>query len=456
MIITYIKLFFSEAVSLFFDMAPYIMLGIGIAGMMHVILSKNFVARHIGGNNIISVFKAALFGVPLPLCSCGVVPTAVYLKNSGASKAAVTSFLISTPQTGIDSISATWGMLGPVFAVFKALAALIIGMAGGIADFLLDRKTEKPKKTTQNQTTAGTSNKHSRVYNSVQTKDIAQYGGIGGKIKEAFNYAFFELLDDIAVNFIIGLAIAAVISIAIPDDFFSSSFLSNPLVSMALMVIIGIPMYICSTSSIPIAVALIAKGISPGAAYVFLVAGPATNAASLAIIGRALGRKTTIRYLITIISGSLIFGFAMDLIYTQLGISPFGAAMAHHHGEKAAGPFLTVVSVFFLLMLIVLFYRRIRTKLKGDRSDCEYGEKETCETDKPVKEKSMTRINIEGMSCSHCTASVEKALSAVSGISTIEVSISGKYADVDGEFDQSAAEAAIRNAGYEVTGRTKA
>ncbi len=444
MIITYIKLFLSEAVSLFFDMAPYIMLGIGIAGLLHVILSKDFVARHIGGNNIASVFKAALFGVPLPLCSCGVVPTAVYLKNSGASKAAVTSFLISTPQTGIDSISATWGMLGPVFAVFKAFAALIIGMAGGMADYLLDRKAETKGPVSG----APTANNRSVV----DTEGITQYKGAGGKIKEAFNYAFFELLDDIAVNFIIGLAIAAVISIVIPDNFFEGSFLSNPLVSMAAMVIIGIPMYICSTSSIPIAVALIVKGISPGAAYVFLVAGPATNAASLAIIGRALGRKTTIRYLITIISGSLVFGFTMDLIYTQLGISPFGAAMAHHHGETAPGPFLTAVSVFFLIMLIVLFYRRIRTKIKGDRSKCECGGEESCETDKSVKEKIMTRINIEGMSCSHCTASVEKALSTVSGINAIAVSLSGKYADIDGEFDQSAAEAAIRNAGYEVAG----
>ncbi len=444
MIITYIKLFLSEAVSLFFDMAPYIMLGIGIAGLLHVILSKDFVARHIGGNNIASVFKAALFGVPLPLCSCGVVPTAVYLKNSGASKAAVTSFLISTPQTGIDSISATWGMLGPVFAVFKAFAALIIGMAGGMADYLLDRKAEKK---------GPVSGRPGHDYNSVQAEGVTQYRGVSGKTKEAFNYAFFELLDDIAVNFIIGLAIAAIISIAIPDDFFSGSFLSNPLVSMAVMVIIGIPMYICSTSSIPIAVALIAKGISPGAAYVFLVAGPATNAASLAIIGRALGRKTTIRYLITIISGSLIFGFAMDLIYTQLGISPFGAAMAHHHGEKAAGPFLTAVSVFFLFMLLVLFYRRIRAKLKGSHPNYECGGEESCRTNESIKENMMTRINIEGMSCSHCTANVEKALGAVSGIKTINVSLSGKYADINGEFDQSAAEAAIRNAGYEVTGR---
>ena len=437
MILEYIRLFFTEAVSLFFDMAPYIMLGIGIAGILHVILSKDFVARHIGGNNISSVFKSALFGVPLPLCSCGVVPTAVYLKNSGASKSSVTSFLISTPQTGVDSIAATWGMLGPLFAIFKAIAALIIGTAGGTADFLLDRRDRRrenkpePKKTSP-------------------AVSLNPYPGIWGKIKEAFNYAVFELLDDIVVNFIIGLAIAAVISIAIPDDFFSSSILSNPVVSMLLMVAIGIPMYICSTSSIPIAVALIAKGVSPGAAYVFLVAGPATNAASLAIISKALGRKTTIRYLVTIIAGSLIFGFVMDIIYRQMGVSPFGAAMSHSHSDEGVSVFMFVVSIIFLALLIILIARRVRAKIRGREPACECGHG-SCERTQE-KEQTMTRINIEGMNCSHCSASVERALSGVGGIEKINVSLEGKFAEVDGDFELAAAEEAIKNAGYTVVG----
>lgn len=449
MLLDYIELFFTEAVSLFFDMAPYIMLGIGIAGLLHVILSKDFVARHIGGNNISSVFKAALFGVPLPLCSCGVVPTAVYLKNSGASKAAVTSFLISTPQTGIDSITATWGMLGPVFAIFKAFAALIIGMSGGIADFIADKRSAAKKQKTSEQITVETQDHHGHTHSSVKAMNIDRYPGFFGKVKEMFNYAFFELLDDIALNFIIGLAVAAVISIAIPDDFFTGTFFSYPLVSMVLMVIIGIPMYICSTSSIPIAVALIAKGISPGAAYVFLVAGPATNAASLAIIGKALGRKTTIRYLITIITGSLVFGFAMDFIYNSLGISPFGAAMEHHHTDAGANPFLIAVSIFFLAMLILLLIRRIKVKISGKAPNCECGANQQCET----KENNMTKINIEGMSCSHCTASVEKALSTVNGISKIDVNLDQKCAYIEGDFELSEAEDAVKNAGYEVAGR---
>jgi len=438
MILDYIKLFFTEAVKLFFEMAPYIVLGILIAGVLHVFLSKNFVARHVGGNNISSVFKAAIFGVPLPLCSCGVVPTAVYLKNSGASKAAVTSFLISTPQTGVDSIAATYGMLGPVFAFFKAAAALIIGMAGGIADFLLDKKDkqyEKPAAT------------------SPAVKPImlnSQYPGFFGKIREIFRYAVFELLDDIALNFVIGLGIAALISIVIPDDFFTRSFLSNPLVGMAVMVIIGIPMYICSTSSIPIAVALIAKGISPGAAYVFLVAGPATNAASLAIISKALGKKTTIRYLITIITGSLLFGILMNLLFTRLGISPFGAAMNHVHSEEGISPFVMVVSLTFLAALILLFARRLQARLKGKPSDCCGGDCSHAQDSAP--EKMMTKISIDGMTCGHCKANVEKALGMVEGIRMIDVNLNDKCAYIDGDFNVSDAEGAVKNAGYTVIG----
>ncbi len=426
MVLDFLVKFINEAVLLFFEMAPYIMLGIGIAGLLHVILSKNFVARHIGGNNIGSVFKAALFGVPLPLCSCGVVPTAVYLKNSGASKAAVTSFLISTPQTGIDSITAAWGMLGPVFAVFKALAALIIGMAGGVADYILDRKSGTEK----------------AVPKTVVPAQISLYPGFFGKIKEMFNYAVFELLDDIAVNFTVGLAIAAVISIAIPDNFFASSILSNPIVGMIVMVAIGIPMYICSTSSIPIAVALIAKGVSPGAAYVFLVAGPATNAASLAIISKTLGKKTTIRYLVTLIAGSMIFGFAMDLIYRGLGLSPFGAATQSRAAETQT-PFLLTVSIVFLLLLLFLFTRRIMAKIKGGKHSHDHSVSEA--------DENSTRIKIEGMDCNHCSEAVKSALNTVSGIGKIEISLEGRYAEIDGDFSLDEAEDAIRNAGYEVT-----
>ena len=454
MILNLISSFFIELASLFVDMVPYITLGILIAGVMHVVLSKDFVARHIGGDNLLSVFKSALFGVPLPLCSCGVVPTAVYLKNSGASKSAVLSFLISTPQTGIDSIAATWGMLGPLFAFFRAVTALITGMLGGIANFMLDRiGAKKPavhahvhehEHSHEHEHEHEHEHCHCHDHGASEAADEEKYRGFFGKIRQVFDYAFLQLLDDFAVNFLIGLAIAAVISIAVPDDFFAGSFLSRPLVSMLFMVAIGTPMFICSTASIPVAVAMIAKGFSPGAAYVFLVAGPATNAASLAIITKALGKRTAVRYLSIIMLGSLIFGFVMNFLYTEMGISPFGGAEHHIQGGHAHGPFEIAVSIFFLIMLVFVLVRRLRTRIAAGRKD---GTAELLR-----KEESMTRIGIEGMNCSHCSANVEKALSIVRGIKTIDISLKNKCAFVDGDFDVEEAETAIRNAGYVVTG----
>lgn len=449
-ILDYILLFLREIVSLFIEMAPYITLGVLIAGVLHVFLSKDFVARHIGGNNISSVFKSALFGVPLPLCSCGVVPTAVYLKNTGASKSSVLSFLISTPQTGVDSIAATWGMLGPIFAFFRAITALITGALGGIANFMLDRFTGKTEKTGKTGKIENLKESRAGTFKSMDTgrvkkvKSSGLFRNFSGKLKEIFNYAFFEILDDIAVNFVIGLAVAAVISVAIPDNFFAGSFLSHPLVSMLFMIIIGIPMYICSTSSIPIALAMIAKGFSPGAAYVFLVAGPATNAASLAIITKALGKKTTLRYLATIITGSLVFGFVMDFIYSNLGSTPFDGAGGVMQDEHSKGIFSVVVSVFFLFMLLMVLFKQIKGKITSRRDSSTLAAR--------TGEEAGTKMNIEGMTCGHCKMTVENALSKVEGIQSIHVSLKGNSATLEGDFSLEEAEKAVKDAGYAVTG----
>ncbi len=188
------------------------------------------------------------------------------------------SFLISTPQTGVDSIVATYGMLGPFFAVFRPAAALLTGMWGGLLSLVFDKSEDKKAKT-------------------FEIEDVKTDEGFKAKLRKFKNYAFIEFVDDIASQFVVGLILAGLISYLIPDNFFSGSFLADGLPGMLFMIIIGIPLYICSTSSIPIAVALIAKGISPGAAYVFLIAGPATNAASLAVLLKVLGRKQTFIYL---------------------------------------------------------------------------------------------------------------------------------------------------------------
>jgi uncharacterized membrane protein YraQ (UPF0718 family) len=282
-----------------------------------------------------SVIKSALLGVPLPLCSCGVVPTASYLKKYGASKPAVMSFLIATPQTGVDSLAATWGMLGPLFAIFRAFTALITGIAGGILSFTFDRSDSK--KPDEKELTAD--------HDSPE----------GGKFRQFLDFAYRESVDDIAVNFVIGLALAALISLLIPDNFFEGTLLGGGFLSMLLMVVIGIPMYVCSTSSIPIAVALIAKGFSPGAAYVFLVAGPATNAATLAILSRVLGKKQTVFYVGTIIAGSLVFGLLMNGVTALTGWEFAGSAL----GNIIAFSFIDyTLALLFAGLLLFSFYKR--------------------------------------------------------------------------------------------------
>ena len=438
-----------ETAYLFVEMTPYILFGVIIAGILSVYVNKKYVAKHIGGHTLPSIFKAALFGVPLPLCSCGVVPTTVYLKQAGASKPAAMSFLISTPQTGIDSIVATYGMLGPFFAVFRPVAALLTGMWGGFLSLVFDHSEEKHVKT-------------------FEVEEIAGEKGFRAKFRKFKNYALVEFVDDIASQFVAGLFLAGIISFLIPDNFFSGSFLADGLPGMIFMIIIGIPLYICSTSSIPIAVALIAKGISPGAAYVFLIAGPATNAASLAVLLKVLGRKQTVIYLASIITGSIIAGFIINIFYNYTDLVSYIPGVMEHAGHTSI--FKQVVSYsaagFFLILLILAFYRKTRYRLfkagNGNTASHIHGEAAAtgcgcgCETSNICRSESdkgvnnMEIINISGMSCHHCAANVENAVSSVNGVRSVKVNLEENNVEVDGDYNRSDIVAAVEAVGYKV------
>ena len=443
-----------ETVSLFVEMTPYILFGVIIAGILSVYVNKKYVAKHIGGHTLPSIFKAALFGVPLPLCSCGVVPTTVYLKQAGASKPAAMSFLISTPQTGVDSIVATYGMLGPFFAVFRPIAALLTGMWGGFLSLVFDHSEEKKVKT-------------------FELDEIGRDAGFKEKFTKFKNYAFVEFVDDIASQFVFGLILAGVISYVIPDNLFTGSFLADGLPGMLFMILIGIPLYICSTSSIPIAVALIAKGISPGAAYVFLIAGPATNAASLAVLMKVLGRKQTFIYLLSIITGSIIAGFVINFFYVNTNLISFIPGVMEHSGHDSL--FKSVVlygaSGVFLVLLLLAFYRKFKLRITGRRSShihddnayessaqaaglscscgCSSGIGEI--NDKEGKDiNNMETINISGMSCHHCAANVENAVKNVEGVTGAKVNLEENCVEVNGKYNRSDIVAAVEAVGYKV------
>jgi len=326
-------------------MAPYLLLGLTFAGILHVTFSKSFVMRHLGGGGVVSVIKAALLGVPLPLCSCGVLPTAISLRKNRASEGATMSFLISTPQTGVDSILATWGMLGPVFAIFRPLAAFIMGIGGGllINAVGVDRaRGQKPDTTGVDCPMCYIRTPHRH--------------GIGDRMRALVKYAYAEFLDDVSAHLIAGVVISGLIAYFIPPGFFSR-YVGNSFVEMLIMIAGGIPLYVCATASIPIAMALMMKGLSPGAAFVFLAVGPATNAASLLLIANSMGKRFAAVYLATISAFSIIAGYMLNLFF---GI--FGAGISHAHGEHhhGAGGFSwsVVFSLIFLVMLVLSVYRK--------------------------------------------------------------------------------------------------
>ncbi len=412
----------------FLDMAPYLLLGLTFAGVLHVLFSQDFVSRHLGGRGFSAIVKAAVLGVPLPLCSCGVVPTALSLRQSRASEGATVSFLISTPQTGIDSIIATYGMLGPVFAVFRPLAAFVMGIAGGLVTQALAGRqppaaaaVASPAKTCK-----------------LCPDPVPHHHSWPEKIIAMARYGYGDFLDDISRQLTIGIILSGVITYFVPDNFFSR-YAGNQFLEMLLMIVGGIPLYVCATASIPIAYALILKGISPGAAFVFLAVGPATNMATITLIGNVMGKKVVAIYLAVITIFSLIAGCLLngiiDLFY---GGSLHLEQLAHHESQaSAAKAFFS--GVFLLLLLLSLarnyFPGRWKRLLPGNRGP---------------SPAAAAVFRVEGMTCKNCARHVSDDLRRLDGVTAVTVDLAGKTVEVSGNFDREAAAAVIRAAGYRV------
>ena len=320
--------FFQSLLTVTGEMSPYLLLGFLIAGVLHVFVPGRFYAKYLSQDNKLSVLFAALLGVPLPLCSCGVIPTAIGLKNEKASNGAVASFLIATPQTGIDSILATYSVLGLGFAVIRPVAALVTGVCGGL---LVNRFVKEES-------------------GSAVAED-ACHAEHGSKILRVLRYAFVEMMEDIGPRLIVGLLLAALIQVAVPDEFFLH-FGANPLLQMLIILLVAVPMYICSTGSIPIAAALIMKGLSPGAALVMLMAGPAVNLASILVVRKSLGKRFTIIYLLVIVGFSVLFGLLLNA--TGWNVTPL-AGLDSCCAEEAAVPSVFKLICSAVLVLLALY-----------------------------------------------------------------------------------------------------
>lgn len=398
------------------EMSPYILLGFLVAGLLQAFVRPAAMTRHLAGTGWKSVLKAAAFGVPLPLCSCGVLPAAVALRRGGASRAASSSFLIATPQTGVDSIAATYAMLGPAFAVIRPVAALTTAVAGGC---LVGRDEAKSKSTEANAESC-----------RVPSPETEPKRSFWAKLGQAFRYGFFDMVQSIGGWLVIGLLIAAVITVAVPDDFFVQ-FKDYTIVTMLAVVVVAIPMYVCATGSIPIALSLMLKGLSPGTALVMLMAGPAANFASITVISREMGRRAAAIYLGAIVAGAIIFGLLIDLVLPASWFSLHGSAHACSHGAEFSWFSTACSAVLVILLLIAAVSSRLHKHSHTITSDT-------------------MEYKIKGMNCQHCRASVEKGIAALDGVTSVTVDLASGIARVEGTATRDQVASAVRALGFDM------
>lgn len=336
-----ITYFFETLWQLSIAMAPYILFGLLFAGILHELVPDSIVTKHLGKDNISSVVKSTVFGIPLPVCSCGVIPLATSIKKSGASKGATLSFLISTPITGVDSIMATYGIFGWIFTLYRAITSMIIAMVAGILTNIFDKDTSskkviKPAFSTVTPQTESTFSMHTlKQEESCGTGTGSCCSNTSKSSKKfsllaAMTYAFSTLLADIAKPLFWGLLIGALITVAIPENL-SEVLQEYAWLSYLIVIAIAIPMYVCATASLPIAAGLMLSGVSAGAAFVFLSAGPATNTVTIGVVKKMLGTKSLAIYLGSITIGSILFGLGLDYIFNISDINP--ASLIHMHEE---------------------------------------------------------------------------------------------------------------------------
>jgi uncharacterized protein len=424
----YISNFISELVTILTEMAPYLLLGFVFAGLLHLLFPKKKVRKYMGQNNFRSILNASLLGVPLPLCSCGVIPTGISFYKHGASKASTVSFLISTPQTGVDSIFVTYSLLGLPFAIIRPIVAFVTGLFGGIITKRIDRSSADIQ-------TEGSDNGDEMPK------------GLFPKIREMFRYSFIEFLQDISNWLIIGLLVAALISVFVPNDFFADK-IPNNFVGMLLILVIAIPVYICATASVPVAAVLMLKGLSPGAALVLLMAGPATNAATITMIGKVLGKKSLIGYLGAIITGAMLSGLFIDYFLPPewFRLSEHFGHMGHNHQEMLP-VWLKTGSAILLTLLIFNGY--LQKYIKSIKISREAKAANTSVFDP----HNITTIYVGGMTCNHCKENVENSIKSVKGVEEVAVDLTTGKVNIKGKsFDLQKIRTGIAGIGYKILG----
>ncbi len=411
---------FQSIWNLLLAMSPYLIFGFFVSGILNLVIPREKIGTHLSGNKFSSIVKASIFGVPLPLCSCGVIPVAAFLRKEGADKGSTISFLASTPTTGIDSILATYSLLGPLFAIIRPVAAFFSGIFAGTLTMIFEKKGKEKIHFDNNiiNTNSTTLNKSLNFWD---------------KIKKIINYGFFELINDAGKWILIGVIAGGIITFVIPTDFIHQ-YLGNPIISYPVMLILSIPMYICATGSIPIAAALILKGMSPGAGLIFLIAGPATNTATISFIAGKLGIKNLFIYLFSIISTSVIFGIIVDQVFYSSGEN-FNFI---NTGMSMFPLWLQTTTAILLTGLI--FYSLFNNFVK----------KHFNKSIQPNNNKMNIILKIPNMTCQHCANTIQNAVKTIPGVEKINISLNEKLIQIEGEPDRDEIISIIQKSGYSI------
>ncbi len=461
------------------EMAPWLIGGFLFAGVLSVFFKASQVQRHLGPGSRGGVWKAAVFGVPLPLCSCGVIPVSAGLYRQGASRGATSSFLLTTPQTGVDSIFATYAVMGPVYAVVRPVVALVNGLLGGyLIDGLDRRDAAKAEAAAENADAVavslpmaggccggGKETGADAVGESLAPEAGSCCGGAGetagndsgwAKTKAVLRYGLVMLPADIAGSLLLGLSVAALLTALVPADALTP-YLGGGLSAMLVAVVVGIPLYVCATGSIPIGLGLIAAGASPGAVLAFLIAGPATNAATVSVTWNLLGRRTGILYLVSVAVTAIGAGLLLDQFFPTLESLrlPESALEPHHMGLDWVDHLWAGA---LMALLVPALWKRFGPRGSApaassqSSADVETAAVDSVNQDQPGVVQQ--RLEILGMTCGGCTSSAERSLRAVTGVESVDVSLDaggvGQASVVGRSLTRPALVRAVEQAGFRV------
>jgi uncharacterized membrane protein YraQ (UPF0718 family)/copper chaperone CopZ len=401
-----------ETYRLFIEISPYLLLGFFFAGLLHTLLGEKYVRKHFAKSGWWPTIKAAIFGIPLPVCSCAVIPLAESLRKDGASKSATMAFLVSTPSSGVDSILATYALMGPVLAVFRPIASFFSGILVGIVTHFKgdDKKAKAPQEPVNNDSNSGKKT-----------------------FKEVFVYGFKVIPSELAKWLVIGVVIGGAISALVPADFGAKYLLGSSVLNYVVILLISIPLYICATGSIPIAAALITKGILPGAALALLIAGPATNSVTISFVYKKLGKRVAVYYVLSIIIVAVVSGLIFDTLFS---------ASAADVNFVTAGEGAHLPEFFKIICGVLMVYIFINSKY--DLNLFKRFKKKSAKGDDMNKHT----IKVPDMTCQHCKMKISKSLEQMDAIQSFSIDLGTKEVAVESETAREEIMERIKQEGY--------